>query len=100
MLEIGGKSAGQQFGFSIGALGDLNGDGVTEYAVGERLYDDEGHGINAGRFHVMNGESGEPLFSHSRLIGHGPSSLSGNFDRMGGGVSTAGDFDGDGVEDL
>ena len=41
-----------QFGYSVENLGDLDGDGVTDLAVGA-ISDDEGEGNNLGAVHIM-----------------------------------------------
>ncbi len=39
------------FGFSVASIGDLDGDGVTDLAVG--AYQDDGGGSNRGAVHIM-----------------------------------------------
>ena len=43
--------SGDQFGSSVAPLGDMNGDGVVDFAVGA-LYDDDG-GSQVGAFHLI-----------------------------------------------
>jgi serralysin len=90
---------GDYFGRSVGALGDLDGDGIGDLAVG--AYRDDGAGTSRGAVHVLflnaNGtvKRSEKI---AQLSGGGPSLA--NDDRFGAAISAIGDLDGDGVIEL
>ncbi|MEE9466040.1 MAG: hypothetical protein V3W14_10765, partial [Candidatus Neomarinimicrobiota bacterium] len=88
------------FGISVAALGDLDGDGVTDLAVGAS-YDDDG-GTERGAVYVLLMNTNGTVKSYQKI-----SATAGNFtalltdyDRFGGSVTATGDLDGDGVNDL
>lgn len=88
------------FGESLARLGDLDGDGVTELAVGA-IGDDDG-GSNRGATYVLFLNADGTVKSHRKI-----SSLEGgftapldNFDAFGSSLSAIGDLDGDGVTEL
>ena len=87
------------FGTSLGALGDLDADGVTDLAVGANL-DDTG-GPNRGSVHVLylnaNG-SVKRIHKVSNNITTGPSLA--DSDSFGDSISALGDLNGDGLPDL
>ncbi len=80
-----GAIANGEFGFSVSA-GDLNGDGFRDLIVGSG---------SAGRAHVYYGGPGADAVADLTLIGEPPGGD--NFGRV---VSSAGDVNGDGFEDL
>jgi hypothetical protein len=92
--------AGDAFGSGLATVGDLDGDGVVELAVGAEGDDDGGAG--AGAVWILFLQSDGSVKAWQKL-----SATSGGFpgplaagDRLGAGVGAAGDIDGDGVPDL
>ena len=84
-----GASANDQFGWSVAGVGDVDGDGMTDLAVGAPMED--GNGSDAGAAHVFSGGSGAALWGVS---GDGAG------DHLGWSVAAAGDVDGDLSPDL
>ncbi len=80
---------GARFGHSVGAAGDVNGDGVEDVIAGAPNDADMG-GTLTGTARVRSGAGGATI----RVL-----EGSGNGDRFGWSVHGAGDVDGDGVED-
>lgn len=88
------------FGHGLASLGDLDGDGVTDLAVGEAFWDDGN--TNEGRLHflMMNADG-----SVKRQIQHDADDFPGiaNFGasaHVGTEIDALGDIDGDGVVDI
>ena len=95
-----------QFGWSVANIGDLDGDGVNDLAVGA-TYDDMDEngaadgGKNRGAVHIMFMESDGSVKSTVEIndsTENGPTLA--NNDRFGASVENIGDFDGNGVNDL
>ncbi|NWJ20094.1 FG-GAP repeat protein, partial [Marine Group I thaumarchaeote] len=87
------------FGYSVANIGDLNGDGVNDIAVGAR-YDDEG-GSNRGAIHIMfmniDGSVDSTVEINSSTT-NGPTLT--DEDYFGWSVANIGDLNGDGVNDI
>ena len=88
-----------QFGLSVSFIGDVDGDGIPDIAVGARL-DDDG-GTNRGAVYVLqmlangNVKTSQKI---SHTTGGGPALE--NEDRFGNDVQGVGDLNGDGIPDL
>jgi hypothetical protein len=99
---VGGGPAlgdGDYFGRSVGALGDLDGDGVGDLAVG--AYRDDTGGTSRGALHVLLlNANGTVKHSVKIAQGSGGGPALANDDRFGSGVTAIGDLDGDGVIEL
>lgn len=85
---INGESAGDQFGWLMENLGDLDADGVDDFAVTAPANDDGG--ADAGKVYVYSGATGSLVRSVTGTAG----------ERFGAGVDLAGDINGDGTGDL
>lgn len=92
------------FGRTIAPLGDHDGDGVVDIAVGA-CRDDDG-GTNRGAVYVLFLNADGTVKSHQKiseteggLAGAGSGSLV-DFDQFGESLASLGDFDGDGIVDL
>jgi Ca2+-binding RTX toxin-like protein len=87
------------FGSSVASLGDLDGDGILDLAVGA-LGDNEGGDVR-GAVHVLllnSDGSVKQTVDINSSTPNGP--VLSNFDRFGSSVTVLGDLDGDGVTDL
>ena len=87
-----GQAAGDNFGYSIASAGDVNGDGYSDIIIGA-LNNDAG-GSNAGRAYIFFG--GPAMSTTPDVILTGEASM----DLFGTSVAGAGDFNGDGYDDV
>jgi hypothetical protein len=93
-LTLTGKASGDAFGFALASAGDWNSDGRDDIIVG--AYSDDAGGSNAGRFYVFDTGSATP--AANRLEWTIPGAAMGDW--LGCSVSSAGDFNGDGYDDV
>jgi len=84
---LGGRSSGDRFGQAVAGVGDVDGDGFADVAVGAPLAGQH----SEGEFHVFSGKDGTVLQS---FTGNGPDAS------LGWSLASAGDLDGDGRDDL
>lgn len=92
--------AGDQFGFSLANIGDLEGDGVTDIAVGAPFDDDNGD--NRGAIWILFLDSDGQVDIHQK-ISDAEGSFSGgldNEDQFGRAIAPLGDLNGDGFLDI
>lgn len=98
-----GIDAGDRAGQAVGSAGDINGDGFADLLIGAPGSDPKGLG-NAGEVHVIFGQADgfTPLFSLGKIDGsNGFRILGGEAGAKSGfAVSSAGDINGDGFDDL
>ncbi len=96
-----GLDDNDQFGISLANLGDVDGDGVVDLAVGAQ--NDEGSEFSEGAVYVLLLHHVGTVKSHVKisdgLSNFHPSSLE-SLDYFGSSVAGLGDLDGDGVNDL
>lgn len=86
--EFDGEAANDQFGWIARSLDDVDGDGVADFVTSAPTKDVGG--ANAGRIYVYSSRSGKLLWSVDGKPGN----------QLGSGVESAGDVDGDGVNDV
>ena len=91
---VGGVSGGDYYASAVASAGDLNGDGYGDLVVGAYLASPGGR-TNAGTANIFHG-SASGLPATAATILEGPRAM----DRFGHAVTSAGDVDGDGYDDL
>jgi hypothetical protein len=99
-----GIDPGDQSGFSVSSGGDINNDGLDDFIVGAKFAGPNGFSF-AGESYVVFGGlgiGGSGIFDLSSLNGSNGFVCNGinPGDRSGSSVSSAGDINGDGVDDL
>jgi hypothetical protein len=88
-----GDQAHSHFGYSVGTLGDVNGDGFSDIIVGDPYHDDDGE--NTGRAFVWHGSASGPRSNSDwHAAGSQPHAS------FGYSVAGAGDVNGDGFGDV
>ena len=101
---LNGIDGGDQFGLSVSSAGDVNGDGYDDLIIGARTADP--NGSSSGETYVVYGGASAPgtggRFNLSMLNGTNGFILNGidARDYSGRSVSSAGDVNGDGYDDL
>ncbi|VVH60071.1 Flagellar hook-length control protein FliK, partial [uncultured Gammaproteobacteria bacterium] len=102
---INGEALGDQSGISVSSAGDVNGDGLDDLIVGARYADPSGKS-KAGKSYVVFGKANNSAINLS-AIADASNPLGGfvingeaAFDESGFSVSSAGDVNGDGLDDL
>ena len=91
---VSGTQGGERFGTGLDGVGDIDGDGHDDFAVGSPLYDAfvlPTFRVDAGILRVYSGIDGALIPSRTRTGSTG--------DRFGHDVCALGDVDGDGIAD-
>ena len=89
LLVLVGTGVDDEFGIGVAGVGDLDGDGRPDVAVG--AHHDDDNGFNSGSVRVVSGATGAQLFL---FVGDEPQ------DDLGHVLCGLGDIDGDGVPDI
>ena len=103
-FTLTGIDTGDRSGVSVSSAGDVNGDGYDDLIIGASGADP--NGTSSGEIYVVYGGAGAPgrdgVLEVSALDGTNGFTLTGTDtgDRSGGSVSSAGDVNGDGYDDL
>jgi len=101
-FAINGIAARDESGGSVSSAGDVNGDGFDDLIIGARFAN--ANGITAGQSYVVFGSNSGfgASFNLSALNGSNGFAINGIgvFDFSGSSVSSAGDVNGDGIDDL
>ncbi|GAB4524754.1 MAG: integrin alpha [Pleurocapsa sp.] len=103
-FTINGVNSGDLAGFSVSNAGDVNGDGVEDLIIGAHFADVESNN-EAGKSYVIFGQENAnfaPDFDLSTLDGTNGFVINGvsQKDFSGASVSSAGDINSDGIDDL
>ncbi len=91
--SINGSQAGANFGHAIARVGDHDGDGEVDLAIGEPRWDDGSGTVDAGRVTLWSSSSHTMLASYES-----PDPVA--YARFGNEVARAGDVDNDGFKDI
>ncbi|MCA9052390.1 MAG: FG-GAP repeat protein [Planctomycetaceae bacterium] len=102
-FRIDGLDAGDNLGYSVSTAGDVNADGLDDLIIGARFADATAGNTREGEVYVVFGRAiFSTPFDLSTLNGTNGFRIDGvdAFDNLGHAVKTAGDVNGDGVDDL
>ena len=99
-ITIQGDAAGDGLGVFTSSAGDVNGDGIDDVIIGANLGDDGG--TDAGEAYIIFGGNNLSNIDLSTLTPTQGIIIQGDAanDQLGLGVSAAGDFNSDGIDDI
>ncbi len=93
LMKIVGESNDDLLGYSVADAGDVNGDGLSDIIIGAPGYS-EGTNEGVGAVYIYFGGSPMDSTYDVKIVGEYPS------DHFGASVSSAGDVNGDGYDDI
>ncbi|MCP4964672.1 MAG: hypothetical protein GY926_05510, partial [bacterium] len=91
---------GDRFGMSVAGIGDLNGDGIADIAVGAYQDDDGSSGRGAVYVLFLNADGTVKAEQKISSTSGGLAGPLGSYDYFGESVAGIGDVDGDGIVDI
>lgn len=91
LWSVTGGQLGAEFGAALAFVGDQDGDGRADLAIGAPLHDDAAVGVDCGRILLVSGVDG-------RLLAERLGAAAG--ERYGAALAAVADLDGDGREEL
>ncbi|MEM9001941.1 MAG: Ig-like domain-containing protein, partial [Cyanobacteria bacterium P01_F01_bin.86] len=107
---IEGLARNFSLGESVSGAGDVNGDGINDLLIGDPAATPDGASFTAGEVYVIFGSVGlgnsgsldlSTLDGNNGFVFNGVGDVVGSaINRVGSSISGAGDFNGDGVDDL
>ena len=100
-FKLIGPNAGDKLGSAVAGLGDVNGDGIDDVIIGAQ--DSDYSGAFSGDAFVVfgaNGLSAPNLADISNGTGGFRIIAENSYDRLGTAVASAGDVNGDGIDDI
>jgi len=89
ILQLHGQAAGDGFGWCVAFVGDVDGDGFSDLAIGAPFHD--AAGPDAGRVQVVSGRTSQVVRTWDGLAGQ---------PHFGQSICGVGDLDGDGLADV
>jgi hypothetical protein len=104
LFHLQGDSAGDWFGYAVSDAGDVNGDGVPDFAIGAQQNKNFAHGTQPGYARVFSGVDGSTIHTFHgdgyTLPDEDADWSDGPDDHFGCAVGAIGDLNGDGYDDL
>lgn len=102
VLHLIGKADDYHLGHSVSSAGDVNGDGIADIIIGVPSKDSSVYGDTVGAAYVFFGRANGTLPNMKELDGTQGFAVFGKFinDKFGQSVSSAGDINGDGIDDI
>uniref|UniRef100_A0A8B9NI32 Integrin subunit alpha E n=1 Tax=Accipiter nisus TaxID=211598 RepID=A0A8B9NI32_9AVES len=99
-LNVQGTSPFARFGFTVASIGDINGDGYEDIAVGAPLEDQLSNSSAFGSIYIFNGDKDKIKSSYSQVRRVKASEISSGLQYFGQSIDGGFDFTNDGLPDI